>query len=81
MRHFHSPNAFHEYEDIIHTMLHELCHCNHGSHNHLFYALLDALHVEYKELMRKGITGKKGGSSRSVAAASRPAPFVAPPAP
>lgn len=51
---------FFPYEQIIDTMLHELCHNEHGPHNAQFYNLLDEIRKECEELMVKGIssTGK-----------------------
>ncbi len=36
-------NIFLDYDTILHTMLHELCHNNHGNHSAAFYTLLDEL--------------------------------------
>ncbi|XP_022151619.1 DNA-dependent metalloprotease WSS1-like isoform X2 [Momordica charantia] len=47
---------FFPYEQILDTMLHELCHIVHGPHNADFYSLLDELRKECEELMCKGIT-------------------------
>ncbi|WVZ01148.1 hypothetical protein V8G54_027217 [Vigna mungo] len=57
------PNCdwdFFPYEQILDTMLHELCHNEHGPHNAQFYNLLDEIRRECEELMVKGInnTGK-----------------------
>ncbi|XP_020232277.1 DNA-dependent metalloprotease WSS1 isoform X1 [Cajanus cajan] len=51
---------FFPYEQILDTMLHELCHNEHGPHNAQFYDLLDEIRKECEELMVKGIssTGK-----------------------
>lgn len=32
---------FFSYEEVLDTMLHELCHIEHGPHNALFYKLWD----------------------------------------
>ncbi|XP_071731977.1 DNA-dependent metalloprotease WSS1-like [Rutidosis leptorrhynchoides] len=48
---------FFSYEQILDTMLHELCHNQFGPHNADFYNLLDEIRKECEELMAKGITG------------------------
>lgn len=48
---------FFPYKQILDTMLHELCHNEHGPHNADFYNLLDELRKECEEFMVKGITG------------------------
>lgn len=45
------------FEQILDTMLHELCHNEHGPHDADFYKLLDELRLECEELMVKGRTG------------------------
>lgn len=52
---------FFPYEQILDTMLHELCHNEHGPHNADFYKLLDEIRLECEELMAKGITGTGRG--------------------
>ncbi|XP_057770224.1 DNA-dependent metalloprotease WSS1-like [Salvia miltiorrhiza] len=52
---------FFPYDHILDTMLHELCHNEHGPHNADFYNLLDELRKECEELMAKGITGTGQG--------------------
>ncbi|XP_047958884.1 DNA-dependent metalloprotease WSS1-like [Salvia hispanica] len=52
---------FFPYDHILNTMLHELCHNEHGPHNADFYNLLDELRKECEELMAKGITGTGQG--------------------
>ncbi|GAB4849936.1 hypothetical protein Ancab_029236 [Ancistrocladus abbreviatus] len=52
---------FFPYEQILDTMLHELCHNDHGPHNAEFYKLLDEIRAECEELMAKGITGTGQG--------------------
>lgn len=52
---------FFPYEQILDTMLHELCHNEHGPHNADFYKLLDELRLECEELMAKGLTGTGKG--------------------
>ncbi|XP_059640350.1 DNA-dependent metalloprotease WSS1-like [Cornus florida] len=52
---------FFPYNQILDTMLHELCHNEHGPHNAAFYNLLDEIRKECEELMAKGITGTGQG--------------------
>jgi hypothetical protein len=49
------------YDQVLDTMLHELCHNDHGPHNASFYKLWDELRKECEELMAKGITGSGEG--------------------
>ncbi|KAK9726793.1 hypothetical protein RND81_05G237300 [Saponaria officinalis] len=69
---------FFSYEQILDTMLHELCHNEHGPHNADFYKLLDELRLECEELMAKGITGTGRGfdvPGRRVGGFSQPPPL------
>ncbi|KDN39320.1 WLM-domain-containing protein [Tilletiaria anomala UBC 951] len=50
----HSPDAFLDEEDVIHTMLHELTHTARGPHDAMFFKLLGNLTEEYWDLKRKG---------------------------
>ncbi|XP_019055930.1 PREDICTED: DNA-dependent metalloprotease WSS1-like isoform X2 [Nelumbo nucifera] len=52
---------FFPYNQILDTMLHELCHNEHGPHNTEFYKLLDEIRKECEELLAKGITGSGQG--------------------
>ncbi|KAI4355880.1 hypothetical protein L6164_004609 [Bauhinia variegata] len=52
---------FFPYEQTLDTMLHELCHIDHGPHNAQFYNLLDEIRKECEELIAKGITGTGTG--------------------
>nr|GMD77089.1 DNA-dependent metalloprotease WSS1-like [Ipomoea batatas] len=52
---------FFPFNQILHTMLHELCHNEYGPHNTDFYNLLDEIRKECEELMAKGITGTGQG--------------------
>ncbi|XP_077238277.1 DNA-dependent metalloprotease WSS1-like [Tasmannia lanceolata] len=52
---------FFPYEQVLDTMLHELCHNEHGPHNANFYKLWDEIRKELEELMAKGITGTGQG--------------------
>ncbi|OKL59568.1 hypothetical protein UA08_05113 [Talaromyces atroroseus] len=45
-------------EQVVDTMLHELCHIVHGPHNREFHALWNQLRDEHEELIRKGYTGE-----------------------
>ncbi|KAJ0508447.1 putative Zinc finger, RanBP2-type, WLM domain, Zinc finger, RanBP2-type superfamily [Helianthus annuus] len=71
------PNTdwdFYPFDEVLDTMLHELCHNAIGPHNVSFYKLWDDLRKECEELMSKGISGsgdgfdlrgrRLGGSSR-----------------
>lgn len=52
---------FFPFDQVLDTMLHELCHNVHGPHNASFYKLWDELRKECEELMAKGITGTGQG--------------------
>ncbi|KAK0599652.1 hypothetical protein LWI29_007332 [Acer saccharum] len=52
---------FYPFDQVLDTMLHELCHNAHGPHNANFYKLWDELRKECEELMYKGITGSGEG--------------------
>ncbi|XVF70866.1 hypothetical protein PTKIN_Ptkin11bG0196800 [Pterospermum kingtungense] len=52
---------FYPFDQVLDTMLHELCHNVHGPHNASFYKLWDELRKECEELMAKGITGMGEG--------------------
>ncbi|KAJ4959092.1 hypothetical protein NE237_026203 [Protea cynaroides] len=52
---------FFPYPQILDTMLHELCHNEHGPHNAEFYKLLDEIRMECEDLMAKGVTGTGQG--------------------
>lgn len=56
-----SQAAFYDWNHVLGTMLHELCHNRIGPHNAEFYKLLDDLWTEAEELMDKGITGTAQG--------------------
>ncbi|KAJ5464178.1 hypothetical protein N7475_007313 [Penicillium sp. IBT 31633x] len=45
-------------EEVLDTMLHELCHNVIGPHNQQFHALWNQLRDEHEELARKGYTGE-----------------------
>lgn len=66
------------YEQVLDTMLHELCHNAHGPHNASFYKLWDQLRKECEELMSKGISGTGEGfdcSGRRLGGFSRQPPL------
>nr|CAD1825528.1 unnamed protein product [Ananas comosus var. bracteatus] len=52
---------FFPFDQVLDTMLHELCHIEHGPHNAQFYKLWDEIRKECEELMSKGITGTGQG--------------------
>ncbi|KAM6579353.1 hypothetical protein CsatA_003127 [Cannabis sativa] len=52
---------FFPFDQILDTMLHELCHNAHGPHNASFYKLWDELRKECEDLMSKGISGTGQG--------------------
>ncbi|KAK9084634.1 hypothetical protein Sjap_025045 [Stephania japonica] len=49
------------YDQVLDTMLHELCHNVHGPHNASFYQLWDEIRKECEEFMAKGISGTGEG--------------------
>ena len=61
-------------EQVVDTMLHELCHNEHGPHNEAFHTLWNRLRDEHENLLRKGYTGegflsegrKLGGSTQRI---------------
>ncbi|KAI3675809.1 hypothetical protein L1987_85405 [Smallanthus sonchifolius] len=58
------PNTdwdFYPFDEVLDTMLHELCHNAIGPHNVSFYKLWDDLRKECEELMSKGISGSAEG--------------------
>ncbi|KAK2969977.1 hypothetical protein RJ640_008317, partial [Escallonia rubra] len=52
---------FFPYNQILDTMLHELCHNEYGPHNSDFYNLLDEIRKDCEQLIAKGITGTGQG--------------------
>ncbi|XAR67378.1 Ubiquitinyl hydrolase 1 [Bertholletia excelsa] len=52
---------FFPFDQILDTMLHELCHNVHGPHNASFYNLWDEIRKECEDLMAKGIIGTSEG--------------------
>ncbi|GJV50564.1 DNA-dependent metalloprotease WSS1-like protein [Tanacetum coccineum] len=58
------PNTdwdFYPFDEVLDTMLHELCHNAIGPHNVAFYKLWDGLRKECEDLMSKGISGSGDG--------------------
>ncbi|KAL8640577.1 MAG: hypothetical protein Q9226_008734, partial [Calogaya cf. arnoldii] len=61
-------------EQVVDTMLHELCHNVHGPHNEAFHNLWNQLRDEHESLLREGYTGegflseghKLGGSTQRI---------------
>ncbi|KAJ9615668.1 hypothetical protein H2200_001744 [Cladophialophora chaetospira] len=51
-------SQFLPFENVVDTMLHELCHIVIGPHNSAFNALWDKLRDEHEALLRKGYTGE-----------------------
>lgn len=51
-------NQFLPLEQVVDTMLHELCHIVHGPHDQAFHALWDQLRDEHQALLNKGYTGE-----------------------
>lgn len=52
---------FFPFEHVLDTMLHELCHIEHGPHNADFYRLWDEVREECEDLIAKGINGTAKG--------------------
>ncbi|RAL43816.1 hypothetical protein DM860_014317 [Cuscuta australis] len=61
LRRHNNELDFFPFNQILDTMLHELCHNEHGPHNTDFYNLLGEIRKECEELMAKGITGTGKG--------------------
>ena len=57
LRQVRSDDSFFDFNHILGTLLHELCHIVHGPHDTHFYALLDELWGEVEGLMDKGVSG------------------------
>ncbi|CDZ96996.1 wlm-domain-containing protein [Phaffia rhodozyma] len=54
----HAQDTFLDLDDLIGTMLHELAHNVHGSHDAKFYAFLKGLTDEFDALQASGYTGE-----------------------
>ncbi|KAJ5280513.1 hypothetical protein N7478_005885 [Penicillium angulare] len=58
LRYASDQRQFLPFEQVLDTMLHELCHIVHGPHNRDFHALWNQLRDEHEELVIKGYTGE-----------------------
>ncbi|KAL4884367.1 WLM domain-containing protein [Aspergillus karnatakaensis] len=58
LRYPSDQNQFLPIDQVLDTMLHELCHNVHGPHNQQFHALWNQLRDEHAELSIKGYTGE-----------------------
>ncbi|QSZ29395.1 hypothetical protein DSL72_003909 [Monilinia vaccinii-corymbosi] len=58
LRYAGDQNQFLPLEEVVDTMLHELCHNEIGPHNQQFHALWDQLRKEHDGLTSKGYTGE-----------------------
>ncbi|KAI2401853.1 hypothetical protein LOZ67_002129 [Ophidiomyces ophidiicola] len=76
LRQHYDERVFLPYEEIVDTMLHELCHIVHGEHNAKFHALWNQLRLECERLIRNGYTGE-GFLSEGRRLGGREAPFDA----
>ncbi|KAL3352513.1 hypothetical protein AABB24_020487 [Solanum stoloniferum] len=61
LRRPNNDEEFYPYNEVLDTMLHELCHNAHGPHNASFYKLWDELRKECEDLIAKGISGTGEG--------------------
>ncbi|KAG7691597.1 hypothetical protein KL930_005227 [Ogataea haglerorum] len=60
LRYPHASDQFLPLEDVIETMLHELCHNKYGPHDNNFYRLLDQLRDKYHSIKRNGALKETG---------------------
>ncbi|KAJ5115244.1 hypothetical protein NUU61_001003 [Penicillium alfredii] len=58
LRYASDQRQFLPIEQVVDTMLHELCHIVHGPHHQQFHALWNQLRDEQEELVIKGYTGE-----------------------
>ncbi|KAK9846382.1 hypothetical protein WJX81_002685 [Elliptochloris bilobata] len=58
---------FLHHEQVLGTMLHELCHNEHGPHNAVFYKLLDEITAECDDFRARGIVGTGAGFDKAPA--------------
>ncbi|KAL8820265.1 MAG: hypothetical protein Q9191_007552, partial [Dirinaria sp. TL-2023a] len=58
LRYPYDEKKFLPLEEVVDTMLHELCHIVHGPHDEPFHTLWNQLREEYETLTRKGYTGE-----------------------
>lgn len=61
LRRPNKDEEFIPFNQVLDTMLHELCHNSHGPHNASFYNLWDELRKECEDLISKGISGSGMG--------------------
>lgn len=61
LRRVNRDEEFLNFDEVLDTMLHELCHNAHAPHNSSFYKLWDELRKECEDLMSKGISGTAEG--------------------
>ncbi|KAI9835185.1 MAG: hypothetical protein M1819_002555 [Sarea resinae] len=58
LRYPYDERQFLPLEEVVDTMMHELCHIVHGPHHAAFHALWNQLRDEHEQLLRKGYTGE-----------------------
>ncbi|MCJ1396961.1 hypothetical protein MMC11_000153 [Xylographa trunciseda] len=58
LRYPYDERQFLPIEEVVDTMLHELCHIVHGPHDDPFHKLWNQLRDEHESLLRKGYTGE-----------------------
>ncbi|KAG2416325.1 hypothetical protein HFD88_007540 [Aspergillus terreus] len=58
LRYASDQRQFIPIEQVVDTMLHELCHIVQGPHNQQFHALWNQLRDEHEELVMRGYTGE-----------------------
>ncbi|MCJ1389326.1 hypothetical protein MMC18_002182 [Xylographa bjoerkii] len=58
LRYPYDERQFLPLEEVVDTMLHELCHIVHGPHDEPFHKLWNQLRDEHENLLRKGYTGE-----------------------
>jgi DNA-dependent metalloprotease WSS1 len=72
----HEDGGFFSFDHVLGTMLHELCHNEHGPHNAQFYALLDEIREEVEKDIASGaadnatVTTAFGGQGRRLGSSS-----------
>jgi len=60
-----SDQSLYDYQHILGTLLHELCHLVHGPHNQAFYTLLDQLYQETESGQAPDVLGPSCGHKLS----------------
>jgi len=58
LRYPYDERQFLPIEEVVDTMMHELCHIVHGPHDEAFHKLWNQLRDEHESLLRKGYTGE-----------------------